>query len=437
MIVICEDCGKKYRIDLGKMKASTGRFKCRVCHHMIMVEKNEMEKASAKQKEDLPKKSELTLDEHLNERQPSADETTSSDGKSKGVRFGLVPKIVAVMLLVSLLPLSTYWLISFKKNSERMRNETEVLSSQITSGLTNHVDEWIDKNVRVLQAIAVMDDMASMQPARQEALLKAVQKAYPWMYLVFTTDRYGQNIARSDGKPLKDYSDRQYYQNIMSGKSLTWQTLIGKTSKKPALVLAIPIKRNGRLVGVLANAMKIDDISKRIATWKQGKTGFAFLVDEKGKVVAHQVQDYVNKQKNLSQHPLVSALKKGQSGNIYFRDENGDTQMGNVRRTKYGWALAIQQLEKEAFQALKKDQQFAYLLLTVTVIVVCLIAWFSGRTIVAPIQRLTDAADRISIGELDVEIKLNSKDEIAALGNAIARMQDSIRLSIERLRRRR
>jgi methyl-accepting chemotaxis protein len=257
------------------------------------------------------------------------------------------------------------------------------------------------------------------------------------MYLVFTTDRYGQNIARSDGKPLKDYSDRQYYQNIMSGKSLTWQTLIGKTSKKPALVLAIPIKRNGRLVGVLANAMKIDDISKRIATWKQGKTGFAFLVDEKGKVVAHQVQDYVNKQKNLSQHPLVSALKKGQSGNIYFRDENGDTQMGNVRRTKYGWALAIQQLEKEAFQALKKDQQFAYLLLTVTVIVVCLIAWFSGRTIVAPIQRLTDAADRISIGELDVEIKLNSKDEIAALGNAIARMQDSIRLSIERLRRRR
>jgi len=50
---------------------------------------------------------------------------------------------------------------------------------------------------------------------------------------------------------------------------------------------------------------------------------------------------------------------------------------------------------------------------------------------------LTDAANRISVGELGVEIENKSKDEIGELAEAITRMQDSIRLSIERLRRRR
>jgi HAMP domain-containing protein len=50
---------------------------------------------------------------------------------------------------------------------------------------------------------------------------------------------------------------------------------------------------------------------------------------------------------------------------------------------------------------------------------------------------LIDAAEKISIGDLDTEIKLDTKDEISDLAETIGRMQESIRLSIERLRRRR
>ena len=39
MIVICEECGKKYRIDPSKIRGAAARFKCRVCAHMIMVAK--------------------------------------------------------------------------------------------------------------------------------------------------------------------------------------------------------------------------------------------------------------------------------------------------------------------------------------------------------------------------------------------------------------
>jgi HAMP domain-containing protein len=80
---------------------------------------------------------------------------------------------------------------------------------------------------------------------------------------------------------------------------------------------------------------------------------------------------------------------------------------------------------------------YAYLLLGVTAVFVFIIAWFSGRALSRPIIKLTHVADRISMGELDIEINTKRKDEIGNLAEAIARMQDSIRLSIERLRQRR
>ena len=39
MIVICEECGKKYRIDPDAIKGQRARFKCRTCGHSVLVEK--------------------------------------------------------------------------------------------------------------------------------------------------------------------------------------------------------------------------------------------------------------------------------------------------------------------------------------------------------------------------------------------------------------
>ena len=94
-----------------------------------------------------------------------------------------------------------------------------------------------------------------MDGAQQRPILKTIQKQYPWMYLVFNVGTNGVNVARSDDVPLKDYSDRQYYKDLIRGKGLAWQTLIGKTSKKPALVLAVPIKSEDQTVGVMAAAI--------------------------------------------------------------------------------------------------------------------------------------------------------------------------------------
>ena len=39
MIVICEECGKKYRVDPTKIKGKAASFKCHICNHVIMAYK--------------------------------------------------------------------------------------------------------------------------------------------------------------------------------------------------------------------------------------------------------------------------------------------------------------------------------------------------------------------------------------------------------------
>ena len=322
MILICEECGKKYQTR-GSLKKDKAKFKCRSCGHVITIFKSgiawdnkaeaigstvqleEDGQASEKEIPMSPGEPTATTEPMDEEKKPKSRVHESLDASK--VRFGLSAKVITVMLLVSLVPLLLFWVISYKQIGDQIRNDTERVMAVTAQGLGDQVDEWIDKNVLVLKAMANTQDIISMQQAQQEPILKSIQKEYPWMYLVFTVGMDGMNRARDDGKPLKDYSDRQYYKDIISGKDMTWQTLIGKTSKKPALVLAVPIVHGERgLVGVMAAAMNIDEISRRVANWKEGETGFAFLVDEKRKVVAHQIGTFVLEQKNLNSHPLIA-----------------------------------------------------------------------------------------------------------------------------------
>lgn len=414
MIVTCDACGKEYKAREDQLKGGTARFKCTACGHQFTAGEPDTRRIAE-----------------------SAEPERDLSGKQrKSVRFGLIFKVVSLMLIVSLVPLATFWGINFVQGNARTKQDTEVLINQITQGLADQVDEWIDKNIRILNTLTRLDDIQSMQQDKQSPLLKAVSDENPWAYLVFTVNPHGENVARSDGKGLTYYGDRSYFRQVMKGRKLAWQTLIGKTSKKPALVLAVPIKRRGTVVGVLASAMTIDAISDRIATWQRGATGYAFLVDETGRVVAHQVREYALSQKNLSAHPLVTRIMEGKSGTYYFKDNNGEDYVGSILLTKHGWGMAVQQSEREVFEALTKSQRLAYLMLAITVVAVSFVALLLGRAIVVPIRRLTDVAERISKGELDMQFNIASQDEIAVLGNAIMRLRDSMRLSIERFSRR-
>jgi len=458
--ITCDECGKKYLVDETKMRGARAKVKCKACSK-IMVVTNPQAATSAEPSSsvvnnrppvtaDIPEPTAFQSEpvpQSIVDRPggPAKDKPAESvkDGSAflsgQKIRFGLFGKFIIVMLIVSLLPFAVFWGIILRETNNRVQIETENLMAQTAGGLGTQVDGWINNNVSILRTTAKLPEMISMDGMEQEKILKIIQKEYPWMYLVFTLGTDGLNVARNDGRPLKDYSDRQYYKDILAGKKLSWQTLIGKTSKKPALVLAVPIKAGDTLLGVMAAAMTVDEISNNIANWGKGKTGFAFLVDEKGYVVSHPDKQYVTKRKNLNSHPLIASFrKKGwRTTTSKFNAPNGETAFGHVRSNNYGWALVLQQESKEVFESFNRVQEFALILLAGTVLLVLIIAWFSARAIVSPIMKLTDAAERMSLGELNVEIDIKSKDEIGLLAQAIGRMQTSLRLAMNRLRKKR
>jgi len=65
------------------------------------------------------------------------------------------------------------------------------------------------------------------------------------------------------------------------------------------------------------------------------------------------------------------------------------------------------------------------------------LAVFIAATITRPLKHLADVADRMSLGELDVDIDVEGTNEIGQLAESLRRMQASLRSAIERLRQRR
>jgi methyl-accepting chemotaxis protein len=106
------------------------------------------------------------------------------------------------------------------------------------------------------------------------------------------------------------------------------------------------------------------------------------------------------------------------------------------------------QLLTAAHQALEADfdarsrqatQDFAtYGSLSLVGIVLALgLAGFIAATITRPMTHLAEVADRMSLGELDVDIDVEGSNEIGQLAESLRRMQASLRSAIERLRQRR
>jgi len=81
--------------------------------------------------------------------------------------------------------------------------------------------------------------------------------------------------------------------------------------------------------------------------------------------------------------------------------------------------------------------QIFYVIILVAFLVLLLVIYFYSRSVILPILKLSDVADRISMGELDAPIDVKTKGEVAVLAESIERMQTSVKAAIERLQRRR
>jgi methyl-accepting chemotaxis protein len=353
------------------------------------------------------------------------------------VRFGIFLKMSLVMVLVATIPLAVVWYISHAASEQAISQDVDNRLSSTANQLRGYVESWIDMNVRVLRQNAKLPNMISMDGGRQKTALKSITDTYEWTYLAFTVDINGQNISRSDDKGLKDYSDRHYVRQVLGGREMGQQVLVGKTSGKPALVLASPIKDSEkRTKGVLAIAMNLSDISQTISSTRFGNTGYAILLDQDGKVISHINEEYTSNRTSLADHPGFKALVLGNKQSLVYTDEAGKKIFCQTRKTRHGWVLLVQQDYDEAFSALDTYNRQTQVLMLVSLVLVMIVAFLVSRQLTRPIRQLTIAADAISHGNFDYQITDAKRgDELGDLARSVERLGTSVRLAMERFSR--
>ena len=138
------------------------------------------------------------------------------------LRFGIFHKTVLIMTLVSLIPFGVIWYVNLLTTRAQISQHVDAELSGVAESLVTYVDAWFEMNQRMLLQNAMSDDIRSMNGGRQVQVLKAITKNYDWNYLAFTVGPEGQNIARSDGKPLKYYGDRSYFKQVLNGSPLVF-----------------------------------------------------------------------------------------------------------------------------------------------------------------------------------------------------------------------
>jgi nitrogen fixation/metabolism regulation signal transduction histidine kinase len=109
----------------------------------------------------------------------------------------------------------------------------------------------------------------------------------------------------------------------------------------------------------------------------------------------------------------------------------------NIAATSYlgEFTEPMKQLEERAKTVTVRAERTVMVIFGITAVLIALFVIIYSYKLSGRIKSLCDAADRISTGSLDIEVKgTESKDELGELANAFSRMQTSIRLAIKRMR---
>lgn len=303
--------------------------------------------------------------------------------------------------------------------------------------LAGTVSNWLVSHSRTLNEMTLLPDITSMDPTLQRPALQAIASAHPNLFLVHTTDVQGMNTARNDDEEPKDYHDRAWYQGAMTGAPITFEALISRTTGRPALNMAAPIRSaSGRTIGVASIVSELDEISQDVLANEEGR-GITFIVDTNNRVVAHPDPAFTAEElRDLSTYPPVAVLRQGQEGLITFTDENGEVWRAYVSTLDNGWGVVAQQPEAVLLEPVRNFQRIATVLITLGAMALFVISWFTIRRTLQPIGELTETAAAIAAGDLNRTAEVKSQDEIGVLASTFNQMTSQLRELIGSLEQR-
>jgi HAMP domain-containing protein len=382
MIVICEECGKKYQVDVSKMHTAKAQFACKSCGHYVTVSRPadaSMDDYNGSAATIESETSPLARAADYQTDSPAGDEPEDVRGAEASSRgLSIRSKMFLLFFIIPILCIAAAGGLYVV--------QLNTLSSTITG-----------KSAKVINAMA--EDLIALKA-------KTVAK------------QCGIFLEAHPGLKKEEFNKNPEFKKITTQK-------VGKTGY--TLINEVPDEKgrhylwthpNEKLIGVdLIPAMK-KALGKDYGRWWKVASG-AFKGKESRGYYSWKDADGKIREKFMVQKPI--------KGTPFI-----------VAATTYldEFTSPVESLEKQLRTITKRTRNTVFSIMAGTILLIGMIVFLYGLRLTGRIKSLTDVADRISVGELDAEVEPTSNDEIGELSNAVSRMQESIRLSIERIRRR-
>jgi predicted Zn finger-like uncharacterized protein len=439
MIVICEECGTKYRIDPNKITGNGIRVRCKSCGHVMSISKPDSDDAESGFSSVPP--GDTVSRQSSAENGAGASESSEADSAGeKGSKPGKARKAKKAKQGGE----DTGAKKAKKEKKEKQSGgkgrfslKREGKSSGSSSSSRAPSSKGLGMRGKMLLLFVLLP-----------VVLIVGASALYLQQMKTLTELFGQESVAV----VRDMAE----------------DIIAEKSRAVAREVRLYLDHNGNMD---PEAFNDDRRMRQLAVQKVGKTGYTVLFEMPHGSSSHYIT-WVHPNTDIIGEPMKPLLKKGlkpshfrgfwkiytgvegdrvSEGYYQWKDSDGEVRQKYMVCTPVpgtDYAIAATAYMDMFTRPTKLIQSRAHqhyvemrnmilgVLGGIVVLIVVIVSWYGNR-LTNRVKALTDVTERISVGELDAEVGVSSNDEIGVLANAISRMQESVRLSIERLRRRR
>lgn len=347
-------------------------------------------------------------------------------------------KLIIYFSVLILLSSMTIGFISIRNASNAVIEEAESGLRLVSNEAARITEARIQAQTETLEVIAEMLDIQSMDWDLQRPALQR-QLANTGFLDMAIVDLQGQ-ATYSDGSTA-DLADRGYIQEALGGENSMSDIIVSRLTNDLVLMYASPITSNGKVVGALIGRRDGTVLNNITDDITYGENGYAYMINDQGRTVAHRDTDLVLNQyntieqaksdKNLeSLSSLFQTMIEEKEGIGNYELDGRELYAGYAPVAGSNWILVVTADASEVLSTIPEMRNGILISLAVILIVSIGITYFIGDAISKPIILAVEHSEQIA--NLDItqdmpEAFLNRKDEIGSLSIGLQQLTDSLR----------
>ncbi|MBL8966554.1 MAG: HAMP domain-containing protein [Spirochaetaceae bacterium] len=343
----------------------------------------------------------------------------------------LKAKLSISLALLSVLSMALVGVVSFRVGAALVTEAIESEAAVRADRLAGLVGAEIARGGVVLGGLSHNRDAIALDWKNAEASFEAILEDSGGMFeLVFLAEADGS--GHGTGGVRANIAERAYFKAAMAGEErVVSAPLRSKVSGNLVVPLATPVHRGEAVVGMVGGTMSLAYLSERISGERVGKTGYGFLVDGTGLVIAHPVAEKIlnlNIAKE-SDPGLADAARRmiaGETGQGEYLFEGKDKTLSFAPVPGTDWSAGIT-IETDEFLAplYSLGWAIAAIILLLSLAAVLLVFLFLRRSF-RPLDRLSAAIAELARGDLTKRVGLAAGDEVGLLAAAYDRVMDEL-----------